>query len=314
MLDQPKEYDEPPSTETAPFEKQKNGDGQIKAKGNLVAWLKSFSKSKNGSENLREALEEYIEELNDSAESPAIALHEQTLISNVINLRDLTVVDVMIPRADIVAIDVNTSQEDLMKLLAERQFSRIPVYKESLDHIIGSIHIKDILSHLAKSKDFHVKELMRDVPIVSPSMPVLDLILQMRQWKKHMAMVVDEYGGIDGLVTIGDVLESIVGEIDDEFDLDVNPEMIEKPDGTVLADARVDIELFEDKYGELLTEEERNDIDTLGGLVFSVAGRIPARGEVLKHDSGIVFEILDADPRRINRMRIKNIPQSETDS
>ncbi|MEM6781273.1 MAG: transporter associated domain-containing protein, partial [Pseudomonadota bacterium] len=142
-----------------------------------------------------------------------------------------------------------------------------------------------------------------------PSMPVLDLMLQMRQSKKHMAMVIDEYGGIDGLVTIGDVLEAIVGEIDDEFDLDEHPEMIERNDGSVLADARVDIDEFEERYGELLTEEERNDIDTLGGLVFSVAGRIPARGEVLKHDSGIVFEILDADPRRINRLRIKNIPE-----
>lgn len=314
MLDQTNENDEPPSMVTAQ-DVQKSGQTKAdtsngKGKGGLFSWIKSFSKSKNGSEHLREAIEEYIEELNDNGESPSIAQHEQALITNVLKLRDLTVVDVMIPRADIVAIDKDTSQEDLMALLADKQYSRLPVYQDSMDNIIGTIHIKDILSHLAVSKDFKIKDLMRKVPIVSPSMPLLDLMLEMRQSKKHMALVVDEYGGIDGLVTIGDVLESIVGEIDDEFDLYEQPEIIEKPDGTVLADGRVDIGEFEERYGELLSEEERNDIDTLGGLVFSVAGRIPARGEVLKHESGLVFEILDADPRRINRLRIKNIPQN----
>lgn len=308
MLDNTNEHDspaaEPPSTKTTQ-------SGQNKSW--FFGLLKPFSKSKNGSENLREALEEYIEELHDNGESAHIAQHEQTLISNVLHLRDLTVVDVMIPRADIEAIDINTSQEDLMALLAEKQYSRLPVYKDSMDNIVGTIHIKDILSHLAISKDFRIKDLMRDVPIVSPAMPVLDLMLQMRQSRKHMALVVDEYGGIDGLVTIGDVLETIVGEIDDEFDSEEQPELIEKADGTILADGRVDIEEFEERYGELLTEEERNDIDTLGGLVFSVAGRVPARGEVLKHDSGLVFEVLDADPRRINRLRIKNIPQKAAD-
>lgn len=302
--DQAPQTAEPPSPKTTQSGHSKSG---------LFGWLKSFSKGKNGSENLREALEEYIEELNDNGENQLIAQHEQALITNVLRLRDLTVVDVMIPRADIVAIDINTSQEDLMALLAEKQFSRLPVYKDSMDQIVGTIHIKDILSQLAVRKDFTVKELMREVPIVSPSMPLLDIMLQMRQTKKHMAMVVDEYGGIDGLVTIGDVLESIVGEIDDEFDPEEQPEIDERPDGTVLADGRVDIEEFEERYGQLLSEEERNDIDTLGGLVFSVAGRIPARGEVLKHESGLVFEILDADPRRINRLRIKNIPKQAAD-
>lgn len=308
MLDNTNENDTPPE----PPSMKTTQSGQT-SKAGILSWLKSFTKSKNGSDHLREALEEYIEELHDNGESPSIAQHEQALISNVLHLRDLTVVDVMIPRADIEAIDINTSQEDLMGLLAEKQFSRIPVYKDSLDHIVGTIHIKDILSHLAISKDFKVKDLMRDVPIVSPSMPVLDLMLQMRQTKKHMAMVVDEYGGIDGLVTIGDVLEAIVGEIDDEFDPEEQPEILEKPDGTILADGRVDIEEFEERYGELLSQDERDDIDTLGGLVFSVAGRIPARGEVLKHESGLVFEIIDADPRRINRLRIKNIPQRDAD-
>ena len=302
--------DEPPSpmaTQSGPVEAL-NG-GTEKKKTGLWAWLKSLSKPKNGSEHLREALEEYIEEL-DNGETQSIALHERTLISNVLKLRDMTVVDVMIPRADIIAIDIDTTQEDLLALLSEKQCSRIPVYRETLDDVIGTVHIKDLLSRLAIKKEIQIKELIRDVPIVSPSMPVLDLMLQMRQSKKHMTLVVDEYGGIDGLVTIGDVLESIVGEIDDEFDFDEQPEMIEKSDGSIYADARVDIDEFEERFGLLLSDEEREESDTLGGLVFTIAGRIPARGEVLKHESGVVFEILDADPRRINRLRIKNIPQN----
>ena len=282
--------------------------------GSLFDWIKNFgNKSKNGSENLREAIEEYIEELNDNGESPAIALHEQTLITNVLKLRDLTITDVMIPRADLIAIDVNATQEDLMELLAEKQFSRIPVFEETLDNVIGTIHIKDILGHMATRKDFKIQDLMREVPIVSPAMPVLDLMMQMRKTRKHMAMVVDEYGGIDGLVTIGDVLEAIVGEIDDEFDTDAHAIMEQKADGSVFADGRVELEEFEETYGELfLSEDQRRDIDTLAGLVSSIAGRVPARGEVIKHDSGLVFEVLDADPRRINKVKIKNIPNTKT--
>lgn len=277
-------------------------------KSNLLSWLKMFRKSKSSSENLREAIEEYMGDIDDP-EKEAIAQHEQILITNVLELRDMTVVDVMIPRADISALDINTSQEDLVKFLEDKSFSRFPVYEDTLDNIVGSLHIKDLLAQMMAQKDFNVKDLLREAPIVSPAMPVLDLMLQMRQTKKHMAMVVDEYGGIDGLVTFGDVLEAIVGEIDDEFDTEEENVLLEKTDGSIVADARVDIEDFEDKYGELLSEEERDDVDTLGGLVFSIAGRIPARGEVIRHDSGMVFEVLDADPRRINRLRIKNIPQ-----
>ena len=143
-------------------------------------------------------------------------------------------------------------------------------------------------------------------------MAVLDLILMMRQMRKHMALVVDEFGGIDGLIAIGDVIEEIVGEIDDEYDEENEPEIVECKDGSILIDARYDIEDFEEKYGELLTEEEREDVDTLGGLVSSIAGRVPVRGEIISHeDSGTVFEIMDADPRRVNRLRIKNIPLSD---
>lgn len=284
-----------------------------KEKGIFARLKNLISKPKNGTDTLKEALEDYIEELEEETDSPAIAMHERSLISNVLKLRDTTVIDMMIPRADIAAIEVDEPQEALMVLLAERQFSRIPVYRETMDDILGTVHIKDILSVVAAGKEVDLRSMIRAVPVVSPSLPVLDLLLKMQQEKKHMVLVVDEHGGIDGLVTIGDVIESIVGEFDDEFDTDEDPQLIENADGTLLADARFDIDEFEARYGEILSEEEREEVDTLGGLVFFTASRIPARGEVIKHDSGMVFEILDADQRRISRLRICNIPKKLDD-
>lgn len=284
----------------------KTPDNENNERVSLISRIKNIIGLKSDT-SLREALEEYIEEPDHSVED-SIAAHEKTLIANVLKLRDLLVVDVMIPRADIVALEVETSQEELLALLAEKQHSRIPVYKEKLDDVLGTIHIKDILAALAKGQAVQIHELVREIPIVSPAMHVLDLLLQMRESRKHMAFVVDEFGGIDGLITIGDVIESIVGEIDDEYDLDTPPQLIEKPDGSVVADARFDIEEFEKRYGRILSEEEREESDTLGGLVFALAGRVPARGEILTHENGMVFEILDADPRRINQIRIRDIP------
>lgn len=284
-------------------------DNKAPKKLGIFARLKDFIiKPKNDSDALREALEEYIEELEDDTDSPSIAAHERALISNVLKLRGLTVTDVMIPRADIAAIEIGASKKELMVLLAEKQFSRIPVYRETMDDVLGTVHIKDILAVVAANKKIDLQSMIRPVPVISPSLPTLDLLLKMQRDKKHMLLVVDEHGGIDGLVTIGDVIESIVGEFDDEFDQDSPPQMIEESDGSVIVDARLDVDDFEEKYGDILSDEERDEIDTLGGLVFYTASRIPSRGEVIKHPSGMVFEILDADQRRINSLRIRNIP------
>jgi len=196
-------------------------------------------------------------------------------------------------------------------MLKEKQFSRLPVYRENMDDVLGTVHIKDILSALAAKKQINLKDLMRNVPIVSPSLPVIDLMLLMQKQKKHMVLVVDEYGGIDGLVTVGDVIESIVGEIDDEFDQDIDPVLTQKQDNSVIADARYDLKSFEEEYGVIFTEEEREENDTLGGVVFFTAGRIPARGEVILHESGMSFEIIEADLRRISKLRIKDIPAAK---
>lgn len=232
---------------------------------------------------------------------------ERLLISNILKLREEQVEDVMIPRVDIIAVDINTGQSDLMALLSDHQFSRFPVYSDQLDEIIGTIHIKDILAQLAKNNKVVIKDLVREIPIVSPAMGVLDLILFMKEKRKHMVMVVDEYGGIDGLVTLGDVIEAIVGEIDDEYDTSNQNALIEHVDGTVLAEGRVDLDDFEEKYGQAFTDDERQDADTLAGLAFMIAGRVPARGEIIQHESGLEFEIMDATPRHINRIKIRNI-------
>lgn len=277
----------------------------------FISWLKGaigIEKSNDGN-SLREVFDEFLEEAEQRTDTNTqVGPHERALISNVLKLRDMTVVDVMIPRADIVAIDVNTSQEDLLALLSQKQFSRLPVYRDSLDDVLGTIHIKDILAVLAKGQRIDIASLVRDLPIVSPAMHVLDLILLMRNRRKHLVLVVDEYGGIDGLATIGDVIESIVGEIEDEYDQDDEPELTVNKDGSVVADGRYDIDEFQEKFGRLLDEDDADDVDTLGGMIFAITGRIPARGEIIAHESGITFEIIDADPRRVNRLLIRNLP------
>jgi CBS domain containing-hemolysin-like protein len=178
-----------------------------------------------------------------------------------------------------------------------------------LDDVLGTIHIKDVLATIAKGQPIDIKALIREIPIVSPAMPIIDLMLTMRQSRRHMVLVVDEYGGIDGLVTVNDVIEAIVGEIEDEHDTADGPKINRKSDGSVVVDARLSIDEFEYSFGTIFNEEERNSSDTLSGLVVDMTGRIPARGEVITHSSGMVFEVLDADPRRVNVLKIRNIPQ-----
>ena len=213
----------------------------------------------------------------------------------------------MVPRADIVAVEIETPLAELRELIARRAHSRLPVYRETLDDVVGLVHIKDVVAMSGRTDaEVHLRDILRDVLVVAPSMPALDLLLEMRQSRQQMALVVDEFGGIDGLVTIEDLVEEIVGDIEDEHEADTAPELITRPDGTWLADARVLLEDFEALAGPVRqAEEELDDIDTLGGLVFALAGRIPARGELISHPTGLEFEVVDADPRRIRRLRIR---------
>ncbi len=272
-------------------------------------WLRSTIRGR-GDTTLRDTIEELIEDDDESEGS--MDAGERTLLANILKLRDRTVVDVMVPRADIVGLSVDTPLPAVIQLISEDAHSRLPVYRETLDDVIGMVHIKDVLSCIASQKVRELKDIVREVSIVAPSMPVLSLLLQMRQTHQHMALVVDEFGGIDGLVTIEDLVEEIVGEIEDEHDEAAEPRFVERTDGSLIADARISIEDFETRVGPVLTEEEREDIETLGGLVVSLAGRVPSRGELLKHPSGLEFEIVDADPRRIKRLRVRNVPVTES--
>ncbi len=269
-------------------------------------WLRSILGVRGG-DTLRETIAEMIEE-RDGAET-SMAEGERTLLANILKLRKRTVVDAMVPRADIVAVPADISLTDLIARFAEEAHSRMPVYRETLDDVIGMVHIKDVLACVAGKQPYDLAALTREVLIVAPSMPVLDLLLKMRQARQHLALVVDEFGGIDGLISIEDLVEEIVGEIEDEHDEEESPRLQPRPDGSLIADARIPIEEFEAQVGRVFDADDLEDVDTLGGLVFSMAGRVPPRGEVLTHPSGLEFEVMDADPRRIKRLRVRNLPQ-----
>ena len=225
-----------------------------------------------------------------------------------LRLRGTTVDDVMIPRADIVAMAVDVTLDQALEQIRREGHSRLPVYREQLDEIVGMVHIKDVFAYVGRPDAFKLESILRKPLMVAPQLPVLDLLLQMRQARMHLALVVDEYGGIDGLLTIEDLVEEIVGDIADEHDEIQGPMITERPDGALDIDARLSTEAFEVRLGAVLTEDEREaDIETVGGLVFTLAGRVPSRGEVVSHPSGLEFRILDSDARRIRRLRVRRL-------
>jgi CBS domain containing-hemolysin-like protein len=265
--------------------------------------LRRLRRARNGEASTRDALAEMIED-REEAEAP-LDKDERTLVANILALRDCTVADVMVPRADIVAIESQLTIDEVIETMTREQHSRLPVFRETLDDAIGMVHVKDVLAWRGANASFALPRILRPVLFVAPSMRVLELLLEMRIKRCHMALVVDEFGGVDGLVTIEDLVEQIVGEIEDEHDIESEPQVVRRPDGSFDADARTPVEVLEEEFGEVLTDEERQEVDTLAGLVFALAGRVPIRGELITHASGIEFEVLDADPRRIRRLRLR---------
>jgi CBS domain containing-hemolysin-like protein len=265
-------------------------------------------------ETVRERVEALVgaQEVNREGELPALDMQERALLANVLKLRGKTAYDVMVPRADIIALGEDLAAEQAMELIRREGHSRYPVYRRQLDDMVGMVHIKDVIGAQANAPATPLKALLRQPLFVVPTVPVLDLLLRMRQARMHMALVVDEYGGIDGLVTIEDLVETIVGDIADEHDEDAAAQIVERADGLIDVDARATVEAFEQRLGAVLTEEERAaDIDTVGGLVFTLAGRVPARGELISHPSGLEFRVLEADPRRIRRLRVRRPGQAK---
>ena len=278
----------------------------------LLARLRILARRRNGDgHSLRETLEELIEEdeggqAQDQAE---FTEEERALLLNALSFGELQVLDVMVPRSDIEAIDVSAGLAEVIAAMRHANHTRLPVYRDALDEVIGMVHIKDMLQYWDEGAGFELETILREVLFVPPSMRVLDLLLQMRDTSVHMAIVVDEYGGTDGMATIEDLVEEIVGEIQDEHDKILPPQIIGLPDGALEADARVEVEALEERLGlALLEPERREDVDTLGGLIFMLLDRVPTRGEVVRHPAGLEFEVLDADPRRLKRLKI--IPQN----
>jgi magnesium and cobalt transporter len=231
---------------------------------------------------------------------------ERLLIDNIRKLHERSAADVMVPRVDILALDLETPLGEVVRSMVEHRYSRVPIYRETLDGVCGFIHVKDVLALTSSGGSGRLSPILREVLFVAPSLSILDLLVQMRQARTHIAMVVDEFGGIDGLVTIEDLIEEIVGEIEDEHDQADAPHLIERADGSLIADARTPIAELEERRGTRLRPAEGDgEVDTLGGLVSILAGRVPRRGEIIAHPAGVEFEVLDADPRRVKRLRVR---------
>ncbi len=247
--------------------------------------------------------------------SPVGDQHVTSLESRTPDLQSLgrvRVNDVAIPKADIVAVSVDATKSELVEAFRETGFSRLPVYDGTLDTPLGMVHLKDFALSYGfnggSDKAVDLRGLLRPLLFVPPSMSIGVLLTRMQAERRHMALVIDEYGGVDGLVTIEDLIEEVVGEIEDEHDTDEDRLWVAETPGQYLALAKTPLDEFEAETGLRLTEAEEVDeeeIDTLGGLVFMLAGRVPVRGEVVQHPSGLEFEVVDADPRRIKRLRLR---------
>ncbi len=266
--------------------------------------------------SVRESLEEVIEE--SERQTGALTPQERLMLANLLKFGELRVDDVMVPRADIVAVEEKTPLPQLIADFRAAQHSRLPVYRETLDDPLGLVHIKDIFALLEpqadgslKCPDVPIAKVKRELLFVPPSMPAHELLLKMQTTHIHLALVIDEYGGTDGLVSIEDLIEEIVGDIDDEHDVEEAPQLKVRDDGGYDADARLDLEDFKEQTGiDLAPEDGDEEIDTLGGLAVSLVGRVPQRGEIIQHPSGFDFEIVEADPRRVKKLRLRQNPNN----
>lgn len=287
--------DEPPSS---------SGDQPFRP---LLRALRSLIFGRGGEATLRESIEEALEDhAGDTPEGDDLSETERLMLRNLLDFGERRVGDVMVPRGEIIACDVEDNFQTLVAAFVDAGHSRLPVFRESLDDVIGMIHVKDVYAVIAgegRSANVEAESLLRPVLFVPPAMRVLDLLARMRQGRTHMAIVVDEYGGTDGLVTIEDLVEEIVGDIADEHDEEEAEAITPLPEGGFEVDARVDIEALEKATGAPLSEAADGDVDTVGGLVFMLAGHIPAIGGIVAHPGGWSFEVTAGDERKIERVR-----------
>ena len=293
--------DKPPSANKAAAPPQE-GRPEPSIARSVSAWLlRAFARNENST--WQESLEEMIDEEEEIAEQ--ITPEERDLLMNLLRFGQLNAEDAMVPRPDIVAIGEHATLDELVAEIKKTGHSRMPVYHDTLDEVVGMVHIRDVMAYWGGGQNFDLAKIMRPLLFVPQSMPIVDLLAKMRSSRLHMAIIVDEYGGTDGLVTIEDLVEEIVGEIEDEHDIAPAPALSVSPDGIVDADARTEIEVLEKHFGRSLRDGELDeDIETVGGLVSRLAGRVPRRHDRLNHPAGLLFEITDADPRRVKRVRV----------
>ena len=290
-----------------------------------------------GNSALRESLEGVIDSHAEKTGATALDSDAKSMMLNLLGFADMRVDDLMVPRANIVAADETSTMRELLEQFIEANHSRMPIYRDSLDEITGMIHVKDYLRWMktkgGKKKTKTSKEvgvalaatellstikqhpsMIRDVLFVPPSMPAPDLLIKMKASHIHLAIVVDEYGGTDGLVSLEDLVEEIIGDIADEHDTDAEEGMLRKQDdATYVASALISIATLDEMFKvDLLSDDQEDEADTLGGLVFEMAGRVPSRGEIIKHPSGLEFEIMESDPRRVKKVRIHIKKADET--
>ena len=255
---------------------------------------------------LHESIEEVLDENGSEGASPLDA-GEKAILKNVLEFKELHVEDVMIPRADIFSVPEDIEFEELQHKLVDKTYTRIPVYKSDLDEIIGFVHIKDVARVYFNKQQFDIKQILRKILFVPPSMKVSNLLIRMQQNRVHIAIVIDEYGGTEGVVTLEDIVEQIVGNIEDEHDEEESNQSLKKiSDDIFEVSSRIRIEELQKKSGiDLSVKEASGQFDTIGGLVTYLLGRIPVKGEVITFNEQIELEITDADARAVRRLVIK---------
>lgn len=308
--------------------------GQQVDRPTLLERLTSFFRHRNGS-NLREDLADALAE--NTSDEADFSAGERAMLNNILRLREVRVEDVMIPRADVEAVEISTTLGELLNLFEQSGHSRMPVYAETLDDPRGMIHIRDVLAHITKharvkrgrtsrkvdairtldlanvdlTKTIGELNLIRTVLFVPPSMLASDLMARMQAARIQMALVIDEYGGTDGLVSLEDIVEMVVGDIEDEHDED-EPLITQSGDGVFIVDGKAEIEDVAKMIGDAFKPGEHGEtVDTIGGMIFNTLGRVPARGEVVHAIPGFEFHVLDADPRRVKRVRIVSDQKAE---
>ena len=273
---------------------------------NIISKLIKKINFLGNNQSLRDSIKDVIDEKsNEESQNIDLSLKEKSILSNILSINKLKADDVMIPRASIIAIPQDSSFQNIIDTIDKESHSRMPIFRKDLDDVLGMIHIKDIIKFSGSNhNDFNIKKIMREVLFVPPTMPVMNLLLKMQATKLHMALVIDEHGGTDGLITIEDVIEEIVGEIEDEHDKDDDFNFKKIDSNTFEAKADMTLDDFNHESNLSIVEE---NVDTLGGYIFSKINRVPYAGEVIKVDNTYQFEIIEADPRKIKKIRIFKI-------